>query len=167
MQVFCPKCKAEYREGFTVCADCGVPLVETLPASPVLEPVFFFAAEGEAAGELSALLYRAGIRCYLKGDDGIFIRLDPELAVPGELYVDRRDLPMAKQCLRLLSGPPVPVDEEELLEAVNALDIGPQGFGGVTTALAVHIETAPTHIACLPCAVNINCHVSRHMSEVI
>ena len=49
MQVFCPKCKAEYREGFTVCADCGVPLVETLPASPVLEPVFFFAAEGEAA----------------------------------------------------------------------------------------------------------------------
>lgn len=117
MQVFCPKCKAEYREGFTVCADCGVPLVETLPASPVLEPVFFFAAEGEAAGELSALLYRAGIRCYLKGDDGIFIRLDPELAVPGELYVDRRDLPMAKQCLRLLSGPPVPVDEEELLEA--------------------------------------------------
>ena len=57
--------------------------------------------------------------------------------------------------------------EEELLEAVNALDIGPQGFGGVTTALAVHIETAPTHIACLPCAVNINCHVSRHMSEVI
>ena len=57
--------------------------------------------------------------------------------------------------------------EEELLEAVNALDIGPQGFGGRTTALGVNIETLPTHIAGLPCAVNINCHVTRHKTEVI
>ncbi len=54
--------------------------------------------------------------------------------------------------------------EAELLEAVNALGIGPQGFGGRTTALWVSVETCPTHIACMPCAVNINCHVTRHAS---
>lgn len=52
--------------------------------------------------------------------------------------------------------------EEELLEAINALGIGPQGFGGRTTALAVNIETYGTHIAGLPVAVNINCHATRH-----
>lgn len=52
--------------------------------------------------------------------------------------------------------------EERLLEQINDLNIGPQGFGGKTTALAVHILAAPTHIAGLPVAVNINCHVSRH-----
>ena len=52
--------------------------------------------------------------------------------------------------------------EEELLEEINKLDIGPQGFGGKTTALAVNIEVAPTHIAGLPVAVNIGCHVTRH-----
>ena len=57
--------------------------------------------------------------------------------------------------------------ETELLEKINALGIGPQGFGGKTTALAVHIETLPTHIAGLPCAVNINCHVARHGTEVL
>ena len=57
--------------------------------------------------------------------------------------------------------------EAELLEMINALGIGPQGFGGRTTALAVHVETMPTHIAGLPCAVNINCHVSRHVTEVL
>ena len=57
--------------------------------------------------------------------------------------------------------------EEELLERINALGIGPQGFGGRTTALAVKIEKMPTHIAGLPVAVNINCHVTRHRTEVI
>ena len=57
--------------------------------------------------------------------------------------------------------------ECELLEAVNSLGIGPQGFGGRTTALAVNIEEFPTHIAGLPVAVNINCHVTRHVTEVI
>ncbi len=52
--------------------------------------------------------------------------------------------------------------EYELLNEINKLDIGPQGFGGDTTALAVNIETAPTHIAGLPVAVNIGCHVTRH-----
>ena len=52
--------------------------------------------------------------------------------------------------------------EDRLLEKINALGIGPQGFGGKTTALAVHIIAAPTHIAGLPVAVNINCHVCRH-----
>lgn len=52
--------------------------------------------------------------------------------------------------------------EKELLKDVNELGIGPQGFGGKTTALAVNIETYPTHIAGLPVAVNINCHVTRH-----
>ena len=57
--------------------------------------------------------------------------------------------------------------EEELLESINALGIGPQGFGGRTTALAVNIEQYPTHIAGLPVAVNLNCHVTRHMTEVL
>ncbi len=56
--------------------------------------------------------------------------------------------------------------EDEMLEKINLLGIGPQGFGGKTTALAVNIETFPTHIAGLPVAVNINCHATRH-SEVI
>ncbi|MDO4568211.1 MAG: fumarate hydratase [Clostridia bacterium] len=54
--------------------------------------------------------------------------------------------------------------ERRLLERINALGIGPQGFGGRTTALAVNIETMATHIAGLPVAVNLNCHVTRHMS---
>lgn len=54
--------------------------------------------------------------------------------------------------------------EAEMLEKINALGIGPQGFGGQTTALAVHINHFPTHIAGLPVAVNINCHVARHAS---
>lgn len=57
--------------------------------------------------------------------------------------------------------------EQELLKKINALGIGPQGFGGMTTALAVNIEQYPTHIAGLPVAVNINCHVTRHKTEVI
>ena len=52
--------------------------------------------------------------------------------------------------------------EEEMLQKINALGIGPQGVGGKTTALAVNIEKMPTHIAGLPIAVNINCHVTRH-----
>lgn len=57
--------------------------------------------------------------------------------------------------------------EKEILEKVNLLNIGPQGFGGKTTALAVNIETYPTHIAGLPVAVNIGCHVTRHASKEI
>lgn len=57
--------------------------------------------------------------------------------------------------------------EKKALEAVNALKIGAQGFGGDITALAVNIEAAPTHIAGLPAAVNIGCHVTRHAEEVI
>ncbi|MEE0928961.1 MAG: fumarate hydratase [Acutalibacteraceae bacterium] len=57
--------------------------------------------------------------------------------------------------------------EKELLSKINELNIGPQGFGGKTTALAVNIETAPTHIAGLPVAVNIGCHVTRHATKII
>ncbi|MCL2514207.1 MAG: fumarate hydratase [Oscillospiraceae bacterium] len=57
--------------------------------------------------------------------------------------------------------------EIELLNKINELNIGPQGFGGKTTALAVNIEAAPTHIAGLPVAVNIGCHVTRHKSIII
>jgi len=57
--------------------------------------------------------------------------------------------------------------EQELLSLINASGIGAQGFGGQTTALAVNIEAYPTHIAGLPVAVNINCHVTRHKTEVL
>ena len=57
--------------------------------------------------------------------------------------------------------------EKKMLEEINKLHIGPQGFGGEITALAVNIETAPTHIAGLPVAVNVGCHVTRHSEAVI
>ena len=57
--------------------------------------------------------------------------------------------------------------EEELLQNINELGIGPQGFGGKTTALGLNIETYPTHIAGLPVAVNINCHATRHKERIL
>ncbi len=57
--------------------------------------------------------------------------------------------------------------EEELLEKINRLGIGPGGLGGSRTALAVNVETYPTHIAGLPVAVNICCHVNRHVTRII
>lgn len=57
--------------------------------------------------------------------------------------------------------------EEELLKKINCLGIGPAGLGGSTTALAVNINTYPTHIAGLPVAVNICCHVNRHISRTL
>ena len=57
--------------------------------------------------------------------------------------------------------------EAELLAEINRTGIGPQGFGGLTTALSVRIKTAPTHIAGLPVAVNVGCHVTRHASETL
>ena len=79
---------------------------------------------------------------------------------------------LAKKALMRHAGEPNPnpyyaAMEQELLERINALGIGPQGFGGKTTALAVHVEQFPTHIAGLPVAVNINCHVTRHQTEVL
>jgi fumarate hydratase subunit alpha len=73
--------------------------------------------------------------------------------------------------LRPLGTPnPDPEDaalEEELLARINALGIGPAGYGGTTTALAVHVRTAPCHIASLPCAVNIQCHAHRHAEVML
>jgi len=57
--------------------------------------------------------------------------------------------------------------ENDLLESINSLGIGPQGFGGRTTAMAVKVIAMPTHIAGLPVAVNINCHVARHVTEIL
>jgi fumarate hydratase subunit alpha len=57
--------------------------------------------------------------------------------------------------------------EEELLEKINNIGIGPQGFGGLTTALAVHILHKPCHIASMPVAVNVQCHAARHKSATI
>lgn len=57
--------------------------------------------------------------------------------------------------------------EKEMIEKINNLGIGPQGFGGNTTALSVNIETFPTHIAGLPVVVNINCHSARHKQVII
>lgn len=57
--------------------------------------------------------------------------------------------------------------EKEMLKKINSLGIGPGGLGGTVTALAVNIETYPTHIAGLPMAVNICCHVNRHIHRII
>ena len=79
---------------------------------------------------------------------------------------------MAKEALTRETGkhseiPYVREMEEELLARINGLGIGPGGLGGTTTALVVHINTYPTHIAGLPVAVNICCHVNRHVVRVI
>lgn len=79
---------------------------------------------------------------------------------------------MAKEALTREVGshseiPYVKELEEELLERINKLGIGPGGLGGTTTALAVNVNTYPTHIAGLPVGINICCHVNRHISRVI
>ncbi|MGD8625051.1 MAG: fumarate hydratase [Anaerolineae bacterium] len=79
---------------------------------------------------------------------------------------------LAKHALLREVGQPSPDPEvaeleAEILERVNRIGIGPQGFGGLTTALAVHAETYPCHIASLPVAVNIQCHSARHKEAVL
>jgi len=79
---------------------------------------------------------------------------------------------LAKKALMRPLGTPNPDPElasleKELLERINALGIGPQGFGGRITALAVNVEMHPCHIASLPVAVNIDCHASRHRTIII
>jgi fumarate hydratase subunit alpha len=63
--------------------------------------------------------------------------------------------------------PEVALLERELIQRINALGIGPQGFGGRITALAVHVEVFPSHIASLPVAVNLQCHSARHREAVL
>ncbi len=79
---------------------------------------------------------------------------------------------LAKKALtrELYEESPIPYIQEleaEMLEKINQMGIGPAGLGGSVTALAVNIETYPTHIACLPVAVNICCHVNRHVRRVL
>ena len=79
---------------------------------------------------------------------------------------------LAKRALLRPTGSPNPDPfyaelEERMLQAVNSTGVGPQGFGGETTALAVNIEASPTHIAGLPVAVNVGCHVTRHKSVTL
>lgn len=79
---------------------------------------------------------------------------------------------LAKEALFREIGSPNPredlsIMEDSLLRKINNLGIGPCGLGGKMTALAVHIETIPTHIASLPVAININCHAHRHKEKII
>jgi fumarate hydratase subunit alpha len=79
---------------------------------------------------------------------------------------------LAKEALLRPIGSPNPDPElqaleAELLDAANKLGIGPQGLGGTTTALAIHVKVYPCHIASMPVAVNINCHASRHKSVIL
>lgn len=79
---------------------------------------------------------------------------------------------MAKHALTRKVGehakePHIAAMEQEVLEKINSLGIGPAGLGGSTTALAVNIETYPTHIAGLPVGINICCHVNRHVSCIL
>jgi fumarate hydratase subunit alpha len=79
---------------------------------------------------------------------------------------------LAKHALLREVGQPSPDPEiaeleAEILERVNRIGIGPQGFGGLTTALAIHVETFPCHIASMPVAVNIQCHSARHKEAIL
>jgi len=76
-----------------------------------------------------------------------------------------------KSLLRPVGGPNPKLElaslEETLLKTVNKTGIGPEGFGGKVTAMAVHVESFPCHIAGLPVAVNINCHAARHKTIIL
>lgn len=74
---------------------------------------------------------------------------------------------LTRECGTPSDDPMLADMERELLERINKLGIGPQGLGGRTTALAVHIEQMPTHIAGLPVAVNMQCHAARHKTATI
>jgi fumarate hydratase subunit alpha len=79
---------------------------------------------------------------------------------------------IAKKALLREAGKPNPNPElagleHELLQKINATGIGPQGLGGRTTALAVHVDTFPTHLAGLPVAINVQCHAARHAEAII
>ena len=79
---------------------------------------------------------------------------------------------MAKKSLLREAGthhpdPAIAQLEKEMLDTINRTGIGPQGLGGTTTALAVHIDTYPTHIAGLPVAVNVQCHAARHKEMIL
>lgn len=74
---------------------------------------------------------------------------------------------LTRECGQPSCDPLLADMEKELLDKINRLGIGPQGLGGMTTALAVHIEQMPTHIAGLPVAVNMQCHAARHKSVTI
>lgn len=74
---------------------------------------------------------------------------------------------LTRECGQPSDDPMLAKMEEELLGRINRLGIGPQGLGGRTTALAVHIEQMPTHIAGLPVAVNMQCHAARHKTATI
>ena len=79
---------------------------------------------------------------------------------------------LAKKALLRKAGeaspdPELAALERELLVAINKTGIGPQGLGGRTTALAVHIDTFPTHLAGLPVAVNVQCHAARHAEAIL
>lgn len=83
-----------------------------------------------------------------------------------------RAMQLAKKALLRKVGEPNPDAEvaeleKELLKRVNALGIGPQGFGGRNTALAVHVETFPAHIASMPLAINMQCHAARHKEAIL
>lgn len=85
--------------------------------------------------------------------------------------IEKTTLIAKKALLRTIGeynpNPEVAKLEKELLEEINNLGIGPQGFGGRSTALAVHIETVPAHIASMPVAINTQCHVARHKEAII
>lgn len=85
--------------------------------------------------------------------------------------MDQAALLAKKALLRPLGEPhPDPAVaklEREILEEINATGIGPQGFGGRVTAMAVHVETYPTHIGALPVAVNVQCHAARRATKII
>ena len=134
-----------------------------------------FAAKGFGSENMSRL-------AMLKPSDGIegikkFILETVELAGPNPCppivvgvgiggTVDKVTLIAKKALMRAFDSynlDPFYADlEKEMLEKINALGIGPQGYGGKTTALRVMVETYPTHIAGLPVCVNINCHATRH-----
>ena len=83
-----------------------------------------------------------------------------------------RTMELAKKALLRKVGEPNPDAEvaeleKELLKRVNSLGIGPQGFGGRNTALAVHVETFPAHIASMPLAINMQCHAARHKEAIL
>ena len=124
---------------------------------------------GAAGTAIIKMLLAAGVRDVIACDENGILYKERGVGIGGTF--DRVALLAKRALLRPLGSrhpdPYYAAMEQELLEKINELGTGPQGFGGRTTALGLQIETFPTHIAGLPVAVNINCHVTRHAEVVL